>query len=528
MQFKEGQTVGIDLGTTFSAIAQLNADGAPLALPNDDDELETASLILLGEDGHVVVGPNRTRAAMADPERVVERIKRYMGASDYQRVLDGRPITPEFLSALILKKLRKDAEKRIGRIGNAVITVPYYFNDARRKATQDAGRIAGLNVIDIINEPTAATLCYAWHRGELLRELSGQAAPAKPRKVLVYDLGGGTFDVTVVQYTPSHFRVLATDGDVELGGIDWNERLVDHVAGEFKARHGSDPRQSPAALQLLRNDCDVAKIQLSDAEQATIACRHQGRAVNVPVRREQFESMTADLLQRTADTTELVLEQAGVKPDDLDALVMVGGSTLMPQVPRMIEKLVGREAYREISPHTAVAQGAAIHAAILEAKHRGESGELAEKLCKMLRDVQQENVNSHGLGIALTDPKTMKRSNHVMIPRNSALPLEIKQVFRTNQNGQDKITIRVLEGDAPDPAACTRLGKCRITDLPPRLPKGSKVEVTYAFDTAGRITVKAKELSSGEEVAIEIQRRGRLSDGQVEAYKKLASHYKVE
>jgi len=227
MQFAEGQTVGIDLGTTFSAIAQVDREGNPVALPNADDDVETASLILLGDDGHVVVGPNRTRAAMEDPERVVERIKRHMGGSKFERMLDGRPITPEFLSALILKKLRQDVQRRIGRVGNAVITVPYYFNDARRKATQDAGRIAGLNVVDIINEPTAATLTYAWHRGELGSNGGGEV---EPRKVLVYDLGGGTFDVTVVQYSPVHLRVLATDGDVELGGVDWNERLVDHVA----------------------------------------------------------------------------------------------------------------------------------------------------------------------------------------------------------------------------------------------------------------------------------------------------------
>jgi len=427
---------------------------------------------------------------------------------------------------LILKKLRQDGQRRIGRIGNAVVTVPYYFNDARRKATQDAGRIAGLNVIDIINEPTAATLTYAWHQGELGTGKAGGGGGV--RRVLVYDLGGGTFDVTVVEYTPTHFRVLATDGDVELGGVDWNERLVDHVAAEFQARHGADPRQSPATLQVLRNDCDLAKIDLSDSQETKIGCRHEGKALTVPVRREQFESMTADLLQRTADTMELVLEQAGVKPEAIDALVLVGGSTLMPQVPAMIEQLVGRKPFAEISPHTAVAQGAAIHAAILEAKHRGEGSELAEKVRKMLGAIKQENVNSHGLGIALTDAESKKRSNHVMIPRNSRLPVEVKQVFRTNHDGQEKITIRVLEGDAPDPAACSRLGKCRIAELPPDLPKGSKVEVIYSFDPAGRITVRARELAGGQKATIEIERRGRLNEKQVDAYAKLATDYKVE
>jgi len=224
----------------------------------------------------------------------------------------------------------------------------------------------------------------------------------------------------------------------------------------------------------------------------------------------------------------MVLEQAGVKPEELDALVLVGGSTLMPQVPQMIEKLTGKQPYREISPHTAVAQGAAIHAAILEAQHRGESTELAEKVRKMLDAIKQENVNSHGLGIALTNPKTQRRTNYVMIPRNTPLPVEIKQVFRTNHENQEKITIRVLEGDAPDPTACSRLGKCHITDLPPKLPKGAKVEVTYSFDAAGRIAVKARELTAGKEAAIEIERRGRLNEKQVDAYTKLAKNYKVE
>ena len=525
MKFEKGQTVGIDLGTTFSAIAQLDDEGVPVALPNEDDSVETASLIVLADNGHVIVGPNRMRAAMEDPQRVVERIKRHMGTSDFERSFDGRPITPEFLSALILKKLRQDGQKKIGRIGNAVITVPYYFNDARRKATQDAGRIAGLNVIDIINEPTAATLTYAWHRKELGAQ---EAEDGEPRKILVYDLGGGTFDVTVVEYTPTHFRVLATDGDVELGGIDWNERLVDHVADEFKARHGTDPRESPATLQVLRNDCDLAKIELSDKSEVKISCRHEGKALTVGVTQDQFESMTADLLQRTADTANLVLEQAGIKAGDLDALVMVGGSTLMPQVPKMIEELIGLKPYAEISPHTAVAQGAAIHAAILEAKYRGDEGALAEKVRKMLGAIEQENVNSHGLGIGLTDPESHKSSNHVMIPRNSPLPIEIKQVFRTNHDGQKRISVHVLEGDAPDPAACSQLGQCRIVDLPPDLPKGTKVEVTYAFDPAGRITVKAREKTGGKEAAIEIERRGRLDEEQVDAYTKLASEYKVE
>lgn len=523
MEFKPGHTVGIDLGTTFSTLAHLNEAGDPVPVANDDGEVETPSLVLLAESGHVIVGPSRTRAAMESPDNVVERVKRYMGNVEFKRTFDGREITPEFLSALILKKLRQDGEKRLGKIGNAVITVPYYFNDARRKATEDAGRIAGLHVIDIINEPTAATLTYAWHRGEL--GTSGK--DAKPHQALVYDLGGGTFDVTLVRYTPSHFQVLATDGDVHLGGIDWNDRLVDFVAGEFQSRHGSDPRTNPQTLQMMRHDCDVAKIALTEHSQTMVTCRNEGKTVTVPVSREQFEDITSDLLQRTIDTAELVVEQAKLKMSDLDAIVLVGGSTLMPKVGKALKQLTGIEPYRGLSPHTAVAQGAAIHAAILEAKYRGET-EMAERVRKRLSGVKQDEVNSHGLGVAAKNPKTGKTINHIMIPRNTKLPVEARQSFVTIEPNQQRVSIRVLEGDAPDPNACSLVGNCRITDLPPDLPKGSPIEVTYAFDKSGRIRVTARDKTGGKAAIIEIERRSGLNDTQVDALTTLADDYKIE
>jgi len=523
MHFEEGQTVGIDLGTTYSTLAYVDQDGTPVAVPNEDDEVETASLILLMGKSHVVVGPKRERAAMEDPKNVIERIKRYMGR-EYSRVFDGRPITPEFVSGLILKKLKQDAEKRIGPVGNAVVTVPYYFNDTRRKATQDAGRIAGLNVIDIMNEPTSATLTYAWHNGELG---AMGAASGKPRKTMVYDLGGGTFDVTLVQFTPTHFQVLATDGDTELGGVDWNERLANYVADEFLARFGEDPRDSEQTLQILRNECDIKKIELTEKTETKILCRHNGKTITVPLSREKFDQLTADLLQRTADTVHLVLEQAKMDPKELDAVVLVGGSTLMPQVRQMMKSVMGREPYTDLSPYISVALGAAIHAAILEAQHREESG-MAEKVRKMLGSVKQENVNSHGLGIVIKEPGTGKKINHVMIPKNTRLPVSTSQIFQTVQESQRRVNVQVMEGDAPDPEACSLLGNCRISDLPEKLPKGAPVEVTYAFDTAGRISVTARDKTGGAEAAIEIQRQGALTDDQVDAFSKLAAEYKVE
>ena len=246
------------------------------------------------------------------------------------------------------------------------------------------------------------------------------------------------------------------------------------------------------------------------------------------ITRNQFETMTADLLQRTADTTELVLEQAEITPDLLDAIVLVGGSTLMPQIPRRLEELLGKTPYDGLSPHTAVAQGAAIHAAILEAKYRGEGSELGEKLKKMLAAIQQQNVNSHGLGIVAANPKNGREINYVMIPRNSTLPTERTQKFKTQRDGQSRVSVQVVEGDAPDPAACSLLGKCRICDLPSELPKGSLIEVTYAFDTSGRIAVRAKDQTSGTCATIKIQRRGGLSEQQVGAFQKLANYYRVD
>lgn len=525
MEFLPGNTVGIDLGTTFSALAQINDEGEPVPIQNEDGDIETASLILLTESKHVIVGPNRSRAAMEDPENVVERIKRKMGDAGYKRTFDGHEITPEFISSLILRKLKQDGEKVLGPIANAVITVPYYFNDSRRKATQDAGKIAGLNVIDIINEPTAAALTYAWHRGELGHE----SAEKKPRRVLIYDLGGGTFDSTVVEYNGNHFRVISTDGDVKLGGVDWNDRLARYVCEQFKEKFGVDPADSPQALQVLRNDCDSAKISLTSKESVNITCRYEGNRLSVPISRELFEKLTKDLLQRTCDTTEFVLEQADMKFSDLDAIVLVGGSTLMPQVSVMLEQLTGVKPYvsPDLDPHTAVAKGAAIHAAILEAKFN-PNGNLTERVQKLLKNIHQEDVNSHALGIVATDPAKNQVINNIMIPRNTTLPFSLTRTFKTNKDNQERISIQVLEGDAPDPKACALLGKCRITDLPPNLPKGTLVEVTYAFDKSGRISVSAREKAGGREAKIEIERKGTLTDNQVEDMTQLAEEYSIE
>jgi molecular chaperone DnaK len=345
---------------------------------------------------------------------------------------------------------------------------------------------------------------------------------------MVYDLGGGTFDVTVVKYTPTHFEVLATDGDVHLGGLDWTDRLADHVAEKFLDRHGVDPRETAQSLQVLRNDCDLAKISLSEGTKASVTARHAGKALSVPVTRAEFEDLTSDLLQRTMDTTDLVFEMAGVTAADLDAIVLVGGSTLMPRVPQAIEELTGQKPYQGLSPHTAVAQGAAIHAAILEARHRPGRNVVGDVVRKRLESVRQEEVNSHGLGVVIRDPKSGSYRNLVMIPRNTKLPAEKRQVFATHEENQKRASVKVVEGEAPDPEACSFIGKCTIHGLPAPLPKGSPIEVCYRFNSAGRVEIVAHDKTGGRQAQIHIERGGGLDDAEIDNYTRLAREYKVE
>ncbi len=526
MKLLEGQTVGIDLGTTYSTIAQINDEGLPECLKNADANVITPSIVLLSDDGKVIVGPSDERIAVEDPKNVIEAIKREMGNPDYFIVYQNKKLTPEFISALIMKKMMQDAEKHIGTITNAVVTVPYYFNDVRRKATQDAGRIAGLNVIDIINEPTAATLAYAWEMGELGNAELGN----KEKTILVYDLGGGTFDVTVVRYTPTNFRVLATDGDVMLGGLDWSRRIVDHVSEQFAKKHDSDPREDPESLQILAQECEKAKRELSTRAQTPINVYHNGKTLTLSLTRGDFERMTADLMQRTRDTTELVIQQAGVGAEDLDEVIVVGGSTHMPVVDQMLIEVCKRNPSRDVVPEEAVARGAAIHAAILEARLTGGESRMARSVINRLRNVTTTDVNSHSLGVKITDPSEKSRKiNHIMIQKNTSIPYQTTQRFVTNSDNQQRIHVSVLEGDASDPMACEQIGDFRIYGLPANLPKGSPVEVTYSYDANGRISVTARELTGNNEASTEIVRaNAAASDENIDVLAGLAKEYAVE
>ena len=525
MKFLDGVTVGIDLGTTYSAIARIDDAGNAVVLNNADGRPITPSVVLLDEQ-RVVVGPSFQRISIASPDSIIEAIKREMGNKDYFVVYQNKKLTPEFISALILKKMKQDAEKDVGPIANGVVTVPYYFNDVRRKATQDAGRIAGLNVIDIINEPTAATLAYAWNKGELGRT----DLDVEERTILVYDLGGGTFDVTIVRYTPTNFRVLATDGDVMLGGLDWSKRLVDNLCEQFKKKFGEDPGGDAEAMLQFHQEAEDAKRDLSQKNQVPVSVYYKGNTLTVQLTRADFERMTADLLQRTKDTTELVMQQAGVGKNMLDEVLLVGGSTYMPVVEQMLVEVTGRPPSRDLMPERAVAEGAAIHAAILEAKHGDGGGRMTKALLTRLRNVNTVDVNSHSLGIKITNPQDRTRKmNHIMIPRNTAVPHSVSQRFVTNSQNQQRVHVEVLEGEAPDPSACTLIGDFRVYNLPPNLPKGSPVEITYSYDSSGRINASARELTGGNEASTQIVRDAGMQEPDVEAaLKTLADEYTVE
>lgn len=524
MQLVEGTTVGIDLGTSFSALCQLDENGNPVVVENAVGSNVTSSIVLLGDDHRVSVGP--TPAMMIEqPDNTVVAIKRQMGNNDYFRIYEGKKLTPEFLSAMILRKLKQDCEQVVGPIGNAVVTVPYYFNDPCRQATIQAGQIAGLNVIDVLNEPTAATLAYAWMHGDL----GNAAANAEPKKILVYDLGGGTFDVTVVTYTPTHFRVEATDGDTFLGGLDWTRRLVNFAAEQFQQKFNMDPRDDPHTRVALTEDCEIVKQDLTQRMRTTLDISHRGLEMQMTVTRTDFERLTADLLQRTRDTTELVLELAGVQASDLDEILLVGGSTFMPMVHEMLEQMTGRKPSTTLDPQIAVAQGAAVHAAILEARATGGEGRLAEAVRSRLGSVSSTDVNSHSLGVEITD-RSMPggKRNHIMIPRNSALPVQVSQRFVTDKPNPQGIRIRLLEGEVKDLDACTRVGDFRITNLPPGLPAGSPVEVSYSYDANRRIVVTARELTGNAEASVDIHWEGMLEQSTVDAFQTLATEYIVE
>jgi len=522
MEFAEGHTVGIDLGTRYSAIAHLNNSGMAEVINNAQGEAITGSVLSFEAAGCVRVGDLPPKAHTSR-QRIVTAVKRVMGNPDYSREFDGRQLNPELLSALILRKLKQDAEEQIGPIGNAVISVPYYFNDPCRQATIEAGRLAGLQVIDLINEPTAATLAHAWSIGDLGRDDKNAAV----KRILLFDLGGGTFDVTIVRYTPTHFEVLATDGDTFLGGLDWTARIEDYVCEQFQKTHNFDPREDDQFAVHLTEQCESAKHRLSQASETRLRLECAERQLNITITRARFEDLTADLLQRAADTTQLVLQDGGVNFKELDDILLVGGSTHMPAVTEMFAELCQRTPLTPLDPQLAVAQGAAVHAAILEARATRAASRQGQAVLKRLSRITTQDVNAHALGVELTDRSDRIKRNHVMIPRNSQLPIETKQQFVTTDENPDGIRIRLLEGEATEADACVVVGDCRISNLPPDLPAGSPVEVRYSYDARRRIQVTARELTGENEASVQIVWESGNRPNVMEKFKGLADAYTV-
>lgn len=491
--------IGIDLGTTYSVVAHVDGQGRPTSIINAAGDILTPSVVLFDHDGPVV-GKQAVLAAAMDPDKVAECVKRDMGAKHFRRKIGGESLPPEVISSIILKNLRADAERKLGPISRAVITVPAYFDESRRRATMDAGRMAGLQVLDILNEPTAAAIAYGYQEGFLDRD--SMVKGERPLKVLVYDLGGGTFDVTIVELGAQSFKALATDGDVRLGGKDWDEKLIEIAAEKFKAQHGQDPRANPETLQELSLSAENAKKTLTELSKATMVVNHLGQRMRVEVTRREFEDTTAPLLLRTRTTTEIVVMQAGLSWDEIDLFLLVGGSTRMPQVHRMLKDLTGRDPDRSVSVDEAVAHGAALYAELMAKK--GVPDEPPAFTVK--------NVNSHSLGVSGMEPGTGRRINAIVVPKNSPLPHAAARRFKTAKPNQPNVRIVVLEGESEEPDACAQVGVCLIRDLPPNLPAGWPVEVRFAYRENGRLQVAGKLVGHDSSVTVDFVRDNSLSD----------------
>jgi molecular chaperone DnaK len=492
--------VGIDLGTTYSVIAYLDPQGRPTSIPNTEGDLLTPSVVLFDEDG-VVVGKQAVAAASLEPEKVADCVKRDIGNKHYHRQINGRWYPPEVISAFILQRLKADAERKLGPVRKAVITVPAYFDETRRRATMDAGKLAGLDVLDIINELTAAAIVYGYQTGFLDR--AGKLDREKPVRVLVFDLGGGTFDVTLVEIASQSFKALATDGDVLLGGKDWDEKLVEIAAERLKGQLGQDPRDDPATLHELIFAAEAAKRALSERSKATMVIHHAGQRLKVDVTRQEFEGATLPLMLRTRTAAELVVLQAGSNWQEIDRVIVVGGSTRMPMIAKMLGELAGRAIDHSVAPDEAVAHGAALYADMLLQKQGTGGGHTQFTVT---------NVNSHSLGVVGVNAETSSRVNRIIIPKNTPLPHSKSKRFKTFKESQQNVKVTVLEGESEVPDACIEVGTCVIRDLPPNLPAGWPVEVRYAYQENGRLKVTAKLIGHGARVTAEFIRDNSLSD----------------
>lgn len=479
-----GRTVGIDLGTTNSVIAVMEG-GEPVVIPNAEGSRTTPSVVAFTKTGERLVGITAKRQAILNPERTISSIKRYMG-TDHKVKIDDKVYTPEEISAMILQKLKTDAEAYLGEpVTEAVITVPAYFNDMQRTATKNAGEIAGLKVLRIINEPTAASLAYGLDK-------KGNET------ILVWDLGGGTFDVSVLEVGDGVFEVKATSGDTHLGGDDWDQRIVDWICDEFKAQQGIDLRNDRQALQRVREAAEKAKIELSSMVQTSInlpyitADASGPKHLDMTLTRAKFEDLTRDLLERCIPPFKRAIEDAKITESDIDEIILVGGATRMPMVQELVKKLSGgKEPNKGVNPDEVVAIGAAIQAGVL-------AGEV--------KDVVLLDVTPLTLGV-----ETLGGITDKIIPRNTTIPTRKSKIYTTAVDGQTEVEINVLQGEAEMAQYNQSLGRFHLTGIPPA-PRGvPQIEVTFDIDANGIVNVSAKDLATGKQQSITITGSTRLS-----------------
>ncbi len=496
--------IGIDLGTTNSCVAVLEG-GTPEVIPNAEGERTTPSVVAFTDSGERLVGRLAKRQAITNPNHTIASIKRKMGTDHHVKItIDGKEKTysPEQISAMILQKLKKDAEDYLGtKVNRAVITVPAYFNDTQRKATKDAGAIAGLEVMRIINEPTAASLAYGLNK-------------SKDQTILVYDLGGGTFDVSILEIGDGVFEVVATDGDTQLGGDDFDRLIMDWLVDEFRKDTGIDLTKDASAMQRLKDAAEAAKMELSSRKETTINLPYITADASGPKHLEQkltrakFEQMIDSLLQRTVKIVDSTLREAKKTKDDIDQVVLVGGSTRIPRVQELISERIPGKINREINPDEVVAAGAAIQGGVLA----GEVDDI------VLLDVTPLTLSIETLGGIATP----------LIERNTTIPTEKTKTFTTAENNQQSVEIHVLQGERKMAADNKSLGKFQLTGLPPA-PRGvPQIDVTFSIDANGILNVTAKDKATEKTASITITESSRLNDAEIEKMRREAEEHAEE
>jgi molecular chaperone DnaK len=507
-----GLSVGIDLGTTFSAIAHVDAFGKPVVIPNAESERITPSVILFDGE-NAIVGSVAQQNAVAEPEKIVDFVKREMGKSKeaFHRVFGSRQYSAEELSSLIVRKLVADAEKYLGeRVTDAVITVPAYFNDAERTATIRAGQLAGINVLQVINEPTAAALAYGLDKLD------------KDQTVFVFDLGGGTFDVTIMRVEKGNLRMVASNGDHRLGGKDWDDVILQWVAGEFDNQYGDNPLLDLQSYQDLHTRARTAKIQLSARDQTTLVHAYNGKSIKLQITRAEFEQRCQHLLYRCRTVCEIVMQEAQLTWKDIDSILLTGGMTRVPSILALLEELAPDVPItRPPNPDEAVARGAAIQAMIstLAAGGPFDAPELKPVLTERFTSpagelVNVTNVTTHTLGVVLWDHAKVDEYAYPMIPKSTALPATESNTFGLSKPGLRKVTVRIVEGESTVPAECSPLGTCDVI-LPRDYPAGTPVKVTYGYDESQVLEVEVE--IDGERVRSVINRASGATPEEISA-----------